>query len=233
MRVHIIQHDLYVEPGIVLQWCIEKGHSVSCSRLWETDVFPDVADFDLLIVLGGTANVDELHLFSWLAKEKLFLKAVFENGKKILAICLGAQLMAEVLGANVYKAPESEIGFFPVFLEMAALGFNQGKKEMPACHWHAYRFDLPPACIRLAYGEFTPVQAFAYCDQVFAFQFHPELTPEIVKLYLEQKTGVLPVSSTVQDERSIFQNVHLLSASNQFLKNVLDFLEKQHSIETT
>lgn len=228
MRVHIIQHNHYVEPGTVLQWCMEKGHSVTFTRIWEKDVFPGISDFDLLVVLGGSANVDESHLHPWLDREKEFLKKTFEKGTKILAICLGAQLMAEILGAKVYKVSASEVGYFPVFLESAALGFNYGKRELTACHWHAYRFDLPPACTMLAYGNFTPVQAFAYGDQVFAFQFHPELTPEIVKLYLEQETDGLQTCSTVQDEISIFQNVHLLSASNQFLNRVLDYLEKQN-----
>ena len=69
---------------------------------------------DWLIIMGGPMNIAEEGRYPWLAEEKLFIRQAIEQGKRVLGICLGAQLIACVLSTDIYPNPQREIGWFPV-----------------------------------------------------------------------------------------------------------------------
>ncbi|MEX0823711.1 MAG: hypothetical protein WD008_04940 [Balneolaceae bacterium] len=101
-----------------------------------------------------------------------------EYGKNVLGICLGAQLIASVLGSKIYKASEKEIGWFPVQLtgESKLLPAGENRKEYPVVfHWHGETFDLPENATRLASTEICPNQAFLYSKKAVGLQFHLEM----------------------------------------------------------
>lgn len=116
-----LQHVPFEDLVNVTVWAKEKGHSVSGTSLFKGEEFPDVREFDWLIALGGLMNVYEEGRYPWLIREKLFIKRAIKRGKIVLGICLGAQLIADVLGGLVYKNDYKEIGWFPVELTQEAL----------------------------------------------------------------------------------------------------------------
>ncbi len=141
-------------------------------------------DFDILIVLGGPMGVYEEEKFPFLEKEKKLIKQFYEKGKKILGVCLGAQLIADVFGAEVRKGEwGKEIGWYPVFpqnhLEIIY------KDEIEVFHWHGDTFDLPEGAVRLASSVMYNNQAFRIGNQVVALQFHLELTREDVEKWID------------------------------------------------
>lgn len=184
MRLHVLQHVSHEGPGSIEDWARDRGHAITVTRLWRRDPLPAAGSFDWLVVMGGPMSVHDVRAHPWLSAEKAFLRAAAGAGGRILGICLGAQLLAEVLGGRVHAARDREIGWFPVTLAPEAAGVP-ALAGLPTrwevFHWHGETFDLPPNAVRLAGSEACPNQAFAHGGNVLAFQFHPEATYATVR----------------------------------------------------
>lgn len=179
MRIHSFRHVPFEGLGSIEGWAQDRGHSVHVTRFWAGDPLPSPGAFDWLIVMGGPMSVHDEAAHPWLADEKRFLRAALDAGTRVLGICLGAQLLAEALGARVRPARAREIGWFPVTLtpEARRLGALAGLPERwEVFHWHGETFDLPAGATRLAGSEACENQAFVHGSGVCAFQFHPEAT---------------------------------------------------------
>ena len=144
LRVRCIQHAPQEGPGKIEKWAREKGHELIICRLFDGDSLPSLSELDLLVVMGGPMSVHDEQAHPWLVGEKRFLTKAIQAEKKVLGVCLGAQLVAQVLGARVHRNPEREIGWFPVELTAAGqlsaylAGFPQ---RLPVFHWHADTFE--------------------------------------------------------------------------------------------
>jgi len=176
MRFHCLQHVIFETPGLLSLWISQRGDSLRMTYFFGDVVLPSVEDFDVLIVMGGPMSVHDEALFPWLRSEKALIAAAIGAGKKVLGICLGAQLIAEVMGGRVYPNPVKEIGFWPV----RWTGEAMGGREEEVFHWHGETFDLPPGAVLLASSAGCVNQAFRVGENVLGLQFHPEVTPEII-----------------------------------------------------
>jgi GMP synthase-like glutamine amidotransferase len=224
-RFHCLQHVPFETPGHIEDWIQEKGHRLSTTRLFVGDKMPAYDDFDVLIIMGGSMSVHEEDLFPWLKEEKAFLNEAIRLDKKVLGICLGAQLLAEALGANIFTSKEKEIGFMPVFLssEGRATGIFEGLPDKPIVfHWHGETFDLPPAAICLAGSEACANQAFLYGSSLIGLQFHFEVTPVIVREMVKHDGGELKPSRYVQSEDQITGSLTYLDENKKQLFQFLD-----------
>jgi GMP synthase-like glutamine amidotransferase len=114
MKIHYLQHVHFEGLGYIESWLHENEVTVSSSRAFEYARFPELAEFDGLIVLGGPMSVNDVDLYPWLKREIRFIADTIAVGKPVLGICLGAQLIAKAMGASVYKNEHKEIGWFPV-----------------------------------------------------------------------------------------------------------------------
>jgi len=176
MKIHWLQHVSFEGLGCMEPWLIENGHDVSSTRFWADDRLPDTENVDGLIVMGGPMGVYDESIYPWLAEEKAFIKKIIAQNKPVLGICLGAQLIAEVLGAKVGKNKQREIGFFPLT--------GDGKifpAEFMAFHWHGDTFGIPDGATHLASSPACGNQAFIYKDNVLGLQFHLETTEESLR----------------------------------------------------
>jgi GMP synthase (glutamine-hydrolysing) len=128
----------------------------------------------------GTMNVYEYRLHSWQREEKEFLAGALEANKTILGVCLGAQMLADVLGARVYQNAEKEIGWLPISLR-SGTGRDRfvpgAPRELTVFHWHGDTFDLPAGADCLASSAGCAHQAFAFGERVVGLQLHLETTP--------------------------------------------------------
>jgi len=184
VRLHCLQHVPFEGLGSIEEWARERGHRVTATRFWAGDALPPIGAIDGLIVMGGPMSVHDGASYPWLREERRFLGAALDAGRRLLGICLGAQLLADALGAPVARARAAEIGWFPVTLA-------RGARDAPflaavpspwqVFHWHGETFGLPRGAIRLAGNEVCDNQAFAYGPAVLAFQFHPEATRRSVE----------------------------------------------------
>jgi len=178
-NIAVIMHVPFEGLGCIEQWITKNNHSVTYIRLYEKHELPDMNAIDWLIVMGGPMGVYDEAIYPWLSEEKTFIKQAIEAGKTVLGICLGSQLIAEVLGAKVYPNKQKEIGWFDVALSERAKTdslFAGFEDKFPVFHWHGDTFDLPEGSKHLISSEVCKNQAFLYNDKVLGLQFHFEVT---------------------------------------------------------
>ena len=179
MKVRCFQHVPFEGLGLIDPWLRGRGHEIAFTRWWAGEAAPGVDDYDWLIVMGGPMNGYQHRDHPWLVAEKAALCAAFAAGKRVLGVCLGAQLIADVLGSKVVQNAEREIGWWPVRAvppEPAAAG---SRYAFPAfstvLHWHGDTYSLPTGATRLASSAACAQQAFAWGERVLGLQFHLEM----------------------------------------------------------
>jgi GMP synthase-like glutamine amidotransferase len=205
MKIHCIQHVHFESPGTILDWAAEKNATVTYTNVYKNDPYPASLDFDLLVIMGGPMSVNDEAVHPWLVEEKKFIRLALEAKQKVVGICLGAQLLASVLGARVYANAEKEIGWWPIE-KNTATDHHLVKYWPPSwtCfHWHGDTYDLPhnatllfstPACVN---------QGFIYLDHALGLQFHMEATPQLVHAMVEHGSDELKPGKFIQDEKTI------------------------------
>lgn len=137
-----------------------------------------------MLILGGAMSVHDEAAFPWLVAEKEFLQTVLRAGKITLAICLGAQLVAQALGGEVRPNAEPEIGFWTVRFSAKALAhplLRDWPDKATVLHWHLDTFTVPPGALRVGMSAGCAAQGFVWGDGIIGLQFHPEMTEEMVE----------------------------------------------------
>ena len=228
MTIHIIQHAPFEEPGIILQWASNHSYSVSITKVYKNEKLPQVDSFDMLVIMGGPMGVyDELE-YPWLKDEKELIKASIETNKKVLGVCLGSQLLANVLGAKVFQNKEKEIGFWPINVTSNSNGFLKGFPEQSVVfHWHGDTFDLPRDAVLLASSEACRNQAFSIGKNILALQFHIEVTTDLIENFLKYGKDELIEKPYIQDEERIRTGYQYLPTSQLLMEELLDRFVKE------
>lgn len=182
MKIHFLQHVDFEDSGSILSWAVRNGHSLSGTEFFVDTSLPPVESIDWLVVTGAPFSVSDDDKYPWLKDEKKFIEEAIKADVMVIGICLGAQLIAQVLGAPVYKNRHKEIGWYPVDLTPAGTQsrvFSGFPQTFDVFHWHEDTFDLPMGARLLATNTVCENQAFAYGERVLGFQFHMEMTRQI------------------------------------------------------
>lgn len=229
MKIHYLQHVFFEGLGSIETVLMEGGHSVSVTRMFANDPFPKVTKIDWLIVMGGPMGVHDEKKYPWLKTEKQFIRDVIQSGKVVLGICLGAQLIAVVMGAKVYKNKYREIGWFDINLN-PNLNHTILKdifpKQIEVFHWHGDTFDIPKGAVLIASSEATANQGFIFDNRVLAMQFHLETTPKSAKALIDNCHNELDGSKYVQKESEILSNYLRFATINQLMDRTIYSLKK-------
>jgi GMP synthase-like glutamine amidotransferase len=183
MHIQCLQHVPFEGPFGIADWARARGHALGITPLYEGAPLPDPVSFDWLVIMGGPMSVGDESEFTWLAPEKACIRAAIAAGKTVIGVCLGAQLIAEVLGARVYRNAHKEIGWMPIELTAAAQAsslFGFLPPRLTVFHWHGDTFELPVGAEHLARSAACEQQAFLYNERVLGLQFHLESTSESV-----------------------------------------------------
>jgi GMP synthase-like glutamine amidotransferase len=178
MKIHWFQHVPFEGLGAIEGWLRARGHTLAGTRFHAGEAPPVNADgFDWLIIMGGPMNVYQYRDHPWLRAERDLIARAVAAGKRVLGVCLGAQLIADALGGKVYQNDEREIGWFPVrsVPDGDASPFKF-PPEVMVFHWHGDTFSLPPGSRWLAESAGCPHQAFAVGSRVLGLQFHLEMS---------------------------------------------------------
>lgn len=218
MTISIWQHVDFEGPAAIADWARERGYALEIVRADYDDPF---TVRDALVVLGGPMGVyDSL---SFLSSEKAALKNYINRGGKVFGICLGAQLIADALGAKVYPSGTREIGWRSVSFAKHPLTQDLSD-EAVVFHWHGDTFDLPPGAQLLASNDAFKNQAFtAKGGKVIATQFHFETTRESLEELLEADSDYLDFNSPfVQEFDDILLGAKHIPLANELLFRVLD-----------
>ncbi len=218
MTISIWQHVEFEGPAAIAEWAGERGHTLEIVRADYGDPF---TVRDALVVLGGPMGVYDSLPF--LSSEKAALKSYINRGGKVFGICLGAQLIADALGAKVYSSGTREAGWRKVGFAKHPLTDSLGEEAI-VFHWHGDTFDLPPGAELLASNDAFKSQMFcAKGGKVLATQFHFETTRESMEEILEADSGYLDFDSPfVQDFDDILLGAKHIGKVNELLFRVLD-----------
>jgi GMP synthase-like glutamine amidotransferase len=235
MHIHYFQHDHFEDLGFISDWAEEKGFTTSVSRFDLKPHFPDHNEYDWLVVLGGKMGVNDSHEFPWIREEIEFIKQSVIKGKIVFGICLGSQLVASALGAKVYKNTEPEMGFWPIYTNPDSILdeiFVHFPPELNVMHMHFDIFDLPVGAVSMAKSGATPCQAFRYGKNVFALQFHFEITESNAPVFIREVTPEIVPGRYVQFPPQMLQNTFNCKPNNQVFSKMLDSIlalsEKQN-----
>ncbi len=211
------------------------AHKIHHSYLNQT--FPDLNDYDTLILLGGPMSANDDAKLPWLKQEKIFIEKNIKAKKPIIGICLGAQLIASVLGAKISQNLNREIGWFELQRAPASEEpdpvFGQLPSSFLSFHWHGETFALPEGAKLLASSQACHNQAFVYENLIYALQFHPEVEGSFIRAACSHCPEDLEHGSYVQCEETMLAGLNdqiTLSTNRLLLQNLLKQSESQASV---
>lgn len=233
MRVHYLQHVPFETPEKIADWVKDNGFTLSGTLLYEHSQFPLQSEFDLLIVLGGPMSIHDEVDFPWLIQEKDFINETIAHKKLVLGICLGAQLIAQVLGGRVYKNPHTEIGWFPVKMTTEAQGtkfLRHLPQEYTPFHWHGETFQLPAGVQSAALSLGCANQAFEYQGQVVGLQFHLESSNASIERLINYCGDEMTAGEYIQQAPQMLDQTSLLRQSNAILVKILDAMLESYQL---
>jgi len=183
-----IQHVPWEGPHRILDAC--RDLHVRTAKPLAGQPLPGHDEVAGAVVMGGPMNVDEVERFPALAAEREWLAEAVDWGMPVLGICLGAQLLASALGAEVHSGETLEIGFATIRVADPADPLIGGlAPEATVLHWHGDVFDLPEGTRHLASSERTACQAFR-AGNAWGVLFHPEADYALVEAWLEVPTMI-------------------------------------------
>tara|TARA_R110002049_G_scaffold159633_9_gene324628 strand:+ start:411 stop:1094 length:684 start_codon:yes stop_codon:yes gene_type:complete len=225
-KVAIFQHAEGEWIGSMTDWFADKDFQLQTYRLDLNEPFPTVEQFDWLLIMGGPMSVYNEEIYPWLLSEKKIIKEAIESDKTVLGICLGGQLIASAMGADVYRNTQQEVGWY------ALTKTNSCATWMPdslvPLSWHSDCFDLPNGAIAFASTAVTPNQGFKLGENVWALQFHLEAQANTAADFLALDDEGLPTGEYVQTEADIFSNEHL-KQSRLAAFNLLDQMNSRQT----
>lgn len=227
MRIHSLQHVVFEDIGSMASDLKRRGYSLNSTHWYLGEQAPSLNSFDALIVMGGPMGIYDEAIYPWLAEEKQLIKAAIEAGKIVLGICLGAQLIADALGAKVTRNPHKEIGWLPIYAHLSAAEHPLAQllsTPTAVFHWHGDTFALPPNATALAYSDACAQQAFCLGDKVYGFQFHLETTPTSAQALIQHCSADIDGSCYTQNAEQILANAQGFIDINQIMSQVIDYI---------
>ncbi|MEK2689131.1 type 1 glutamine amidotransferase [Bdellovibrio sp. GT3] len=216
-KLLIIQHEFDGPPGTTLDWASQNGYAVEFWHPADEPQIPDAKAYAGVVICGGSMDTFEVEKHPWLQTEKKFIRNLIESNMKIFGLCLGSQLIAEIMGGKVLiHEPGWEVGFVPVH--------TTDGETIPAFHWHHCTFTLPPGAELIATNDFCKNQAYKIGDNIIATQFHPETTEDWIR---ECADEVGPhQQGIVQNKAEMLADLHLQKTLRDWYFRQLDKLFK-------
>jgi GMP synthase (glutamine-hydrolysing) len=183
-----IQNDPEVPAGIYAEYLAEQRIPFTVIKSYCDGAMPGIDDISAVIVLGGSMGVHDTERHPFLLQVKEYIGNIIDSGKPYLGICLGGQLLADVLSADVSSVLHREIGTCQVALTRDGLSdplFRSVPEKFFTFQWHNDSFAIPSGAVRMAYSDECPNQAFRHGQKAYGLQFHPEVNRKIVKKWCE------------------------------------------------
>ena len=197
-----LRHIHFEDVGTLGAVLAEEGYTlIYLDPTVDTIYSEPVLQADLLIILGGPIGAYDEQLYPFLHDELKLVRQRVASGNPLLGICLGAQLIARAMHADVYPMGVKEIGFSPLTLTAAGQDSPLAAlMDTPVLHWHGDQFDVPEGAVLLASTQVGAHQAFAVGNTILGLQFHLEADTANIEQWLVghaselAQTGIDPVA---------------------------------------
>ncbi len=224
-RVLLIDHPVSKRDDRGSSYLAERGHRIQWCSPALGDALPETADFDALVVYGGaemlSTDIDRSET-AYLRREVDYIERWLSGSKPFLGICLGSQMMAKALGAEVKPLEDRryELGF--VCVEPTADGGAFLPQPMNVYHWHQEGFALPQGAQHLATGPVFPNQAMRYGTAAYGIQFHPEVWPVTFQRWLDEVPDATTRPGAQPREKQIADAARYDQPMYEWFKSFLD-----------
>jgi len=236
LKIQVFQHVPFEGPGFISSWAEEKNASLSVTHVYQNQTPPAPSEYDWLIVMGGPMGANDDAVLSWMSGEKAAIQKALDANKPILGICLGAQLLANILGAKVYPNAQREIGWFPIEASPSGKSAEKISKLYPGSlevfHWHGDTFELAPGMERIFSSSACENQAYVYNENVIGLQFHLETTPSSARALIDNGAedyapGIPRNGAFVSTPEKMLARPERFTTLNGYCATLLDFMLKQ------
>ncbi len=224
MRVQILQHVPFEGPGTIAPFFRSDAHQTLITHLYKGERPLPVDEFDFMVVMGGPMGVHDEDQCPWLKQEKRAIETTLGSGKKVLGICLGAQLLAHVLGSTVKPMGYREIGWYEVE-RSSGIEKNWLAEIFPAnflpLHWHGDTFELPAGCLQIGSSKACKNQGFVMGDQAVGLQFHLEFNASSIRRLCRNAADELVGAGAIQTEAEMLAEEQRFSAAHRLMSDLL------------
>jgi GMP synthase (glutamine-hydrolysing) len=184
-HITVIQHLEFEDLGHFQSLFESLNIGITVLHAGVDDIEQAIINAELVIVLGGPISIYQTTAYPFLLGELNAIKKRLAANQPTLGICLGAQLIAMSLDADVYEGETKEIGWKKVILNPAGLESPLSSlDDIPVLHWHGDTFDIPAKAKRLAGTDLFSNQAFSVGNNILALQFHVEVEPKKIEKWL-------------------------------------------------
>ncbi len=184
--IAVIQHQDIEGPGTIKDFFEQTKWKLNIFNLERREGLPDIRTLEGLAIMGGSMNVYEEDKHPFLREEKELIRTAIDSKIPLLGICLGAQLIAEVLNARVAKGTEDEIGWGRVMCTDPADSLFKGLGDtLTVFQWHNHTFEVPESARLIAIGDKYVNQGFGIGEYCWGLQFHPEMNEELIISWLD------------------------------------------------
>ena len=231
MKIHCLQHVPFEDLGMMEPVLTGSGHTLTSTKFFGPHELPSIHDLDWLIVMGGPMGVNDEAMYPWLTHEKKLIEEAVRHHKPVLGICLGAQLIAQVLGSRVHRNQHREIGWFDIETTQdiqTTLLSGVFPRRTRVFHWHGDTFDIPKGAVHIAKSEACANQGFVFENRVIGFQFHLESTLQTVQNLILNCGDELDGSEYIQSETKMLVEADFPGINN-LMHRVLDVMTRQHA----
>ena len=233
MKLLVLQHVAHELLGTLNPLLKRAGFRIRYVNFARhPDARPSLDGYDGLIVLGGPMSVNDAARLAHLNTELRLIEEALRRDLPVLGICLGAQLIAKTLGAEVYPNPEKEIGWYDVSptghagSDRLLLALQKTEKIF---QWHGETFDIPRSTSHLAFSALCANQAFRYGNKVYGFQFHMEVDEPMIHRWLrvpENQTEIASLHGDRHVERICSETVANIARLSEISERVFrSFIE--------
>lgn len=221
MRLAAIIHSHFEGPAFIADWAIDSGHDLEEIHIYKDGTMPS-DDYDGFIFLGGTMSANDDDECLWLLDEKQFISNLIRQNKKVLGICLGAQLVANAVGCDIAPMKQKEIGWFDVYLSEDRGDIIPEYDIIETLHWHGEEIIPNEKIEILGTSQQCDVQIFKVNDNCYGFQCHLEHTMDsLINLYAHCFDDIDEGPFT-QDHDRLFFSDEIFDQNNEMLAHFLN-----------